>query len=308
MPKLIANTAKMSESEWLELRKSGIGGSDAASIAGINKWASPVVMYMEKLGLYERKAAGEAASWGNILEPVVREHFKKAVNEERAEQGLSPLKVVHRMAIFAHDEHDFIRTNLDGLCYCEELGKGIVEIKTASEYLKEEWEGEDVPNSYFIQVQHNMLVMNVNYAYLAVLIGGNKYKHYFIERDQELIDYLINIESNFWNNHILTKIPPEMDGSDSTKEMLNTLYSESVEPEIPITLPSESNRWLEVIEECKTMIKNTKEKQTKYENMIKDEMKESETAFVGPHKVTWKANKNGTRLFKYKLAKAEVTN
>lgn len=35
--------------EWLDFRKDKIGGSDAATIAGLNLWKSPLMLYEEKV-------------------------------------------------------------------------------------------------------------------------------------------------------------------------------------------------------------------------------------------------------------------
>lgn len=308
MAKLISNTANMPVDEWLELRKQGIGGSDASAVAGVNKYANPVTLYMEKLSYYNRNAKDnvrEAAEWGNRLEPVVRETFKEKINAEREEQGLPPLRIINRKAIFAHDEHDFIRTNLDGLIHGHELGMGIFEAKTAHYMLREDWEGEDVPNAYFIQVQHNMLVMGAAYAYLAVLIGGNTYKHYFIERDEEVCDYLIQIESNFWNNHILKRIPPANNGHAAEKEMIKDMNptSESREGYI-VNLPHINIEYVERVGALKDLIQELEQERDKYENDIKMHMGTTELAFAGPHKVSWKTSINGSRPFKITLESA----
>lgn len=300
MPKVVVNTKGMEYEEWLKLRDKGIGGSDAAAIAGVNPYKSPIVVYMEKLGLYKQPPAGEAAYWGNTLEPIVRKEFVKRINKERDEQGKPHIRVTQRHALFAHDKYDFMRANIDGLIHCPIMGKGILEIKTANAFSTDEWQGDDVPNQYYIQVQHYFEVMDIDWGYIAVLIGGQKYKHYFIERDREIGKYLIEIESNFWHNHVEKRIPPVVDGSDSTTEMFKVLYPTSID-ETVIELPYEAKEWAEKVEEYKEQQKALKELQQEFENKIKAVMKENEVAFAGPHKITWKTNKNGQRRFNIKL-------
>jgi putative phage-type endonuclease len=305
MPVLIKEVANQPYEVWKAERVEYIGGSEAAAVVGINPYVSKVVVYMEKTGQYSREVNSEAATWGNILEPVLRKEFAKRINEEREAQGLPPLRVQQRKAIFAHDEHNFIRTNLDGLVYGHELGKGILEIKTANQYLSDEWAGEDVPNHYYLQVQHNIAVMNVKYAFLAVLIGGQKYKHYFIERDDELINNLIELERQFWQENVLKRIPPEMDGHDSTAEMMKALYPTHLEGTI-LELPYEAKLWVEKLEDIKQQENALKEAKQLTQNLIKDAMKDAPEAWAGKHKITWKTSKNGQRPLKYKLAKPEA--
>lgn len=64
MAKVVVNTENLSYAEWLEYRKSGIGGSDASVVCGINKYKSPIELWMEKTNRLPYQEAGEAAYWG----------------------------------------------------------------------------------------------------------------------------------------------------------------------------------------------------------------------------------------------------
>ena len=61
MAVILASTETMSYEEWLEYRKLGLGGSDASVVCGINKYKSPVELWMVKPYLLEAPGAGEAA-------------------------------------------------------------------------------------------------------------------------------------------------------------------------------------------------------------------------------------------------------
>lgn len=160
---ILANTSEMSHEEWLAARRKGIGGSDAAAIAGLNKWKSPVAVYLEKIGQApEENVSSEAAYWGTVLEDVVAQEFSKRTG----------LKVRRRNAILQHPEHSFMLANVDRLIVGEKAG---LECKTASEYLKEEWKDDEVPAQYLIQCQHYMAVTGYDAWWIAVLIGGNKF-------------------------------------------------------------------------------------------------------------------------------------
>lgn len=308
MAVVIANTKDMERDDWLALRRKGIGGSDAAAVAGVSKYASPLTLYMEKRGTYKRPQTEflkEAAYWGNTMESVLRAEFKKRINEEREAQGLKPLWIQQRHALFAHEEHDFMRTNLDGQILGHEAGQGILEIKTSSEYLKDEWEGEDVPNQYYIQVQHNIKVMEADFAYLAVLIGGNKYKHYFIPRDDETIQYLVEIEKNFWFNHVLAGIPPVASSNDAETEMMKVLYPNSYDEPV-VELPIDYADIVERHENLKETEKDIKAQIKECRNKLTFAMQEQAEAYAGPHHVTFRANKKGVKSLRIKLNKREA--
>lgn len=68
MAVVFANTNEMSHEEWLSARRNGIGGSDASAIAGLNKWKSPIAVYLEKTGQApEESMNSEAAYWARCL-------------------------------------------------------------------------------------------------------------------------------------------------------------------------------------------------------------------------------------------------
>ena len=88
--------------QWLEWRRKGIGGSDASIVCGINKYRSPIELWLDKTGQAVFEEAGEAAYWGTILEPVVREEFTKRT-------GIEVKTVKH---ILQHEDYPFMLANL----------------------------------------------------------------------------------------------------------------------------------------------------------------------------------------------------
>jgi len=88
-----------------------------------------------------------------------------------------------------------------------------LEIKTAGEYKRSEWE-HGIPVYYEVQVQHYMTVAGVPMAYVAVLIGGNTFKLYEVDADPEVQRKLIILEGQFWQK-VTDRIRPEIDGSDA---------------------------------------------------------------------------------------------
>jgi putative phage-type endonuclease len=214
--KKLKNTKNLSELEWLKVRQQGIGGSDASAIAGLNKWKSPLNVYIDKVEPIEDVGeTSEAAEWGHELEPVIRNKFRKKHPELRVQQSFYTWQSI---------EHPFMIANVDGLIFHPEKGWGILEIKTSSEWRKGEWSEETIPEEYLIQACHYMSVLGLNYCYFAVLIGGNKYREFYVERDEVLIESLITLEKDFWYNHVLALNPPEPDGSKGSGELLDILY------------------------------------------------------------------------------------
>ena len=289
-PIVLAETANMDHLEWLRLRQKGIGGSDAAAIAGLSKWKSPVAVYLEKIGQApEENASSEAAYWGTVLEDVVAQEFSKRTG----------LKVRRRNAILQHPEHSFMLANVDRLIVGRKEG---LECKTASEHLKEEWKDNEVPAQYLIQCQHYMAVTGFDSWWIAVLIGGNKFIYKKIERDEEIIQYLIQIESDFWNNHVLKKNPPMFDGSEASSDLLKALYPTAKFDE-EIQLPPGAVELIAKYEQAKQEEAEAAERRKEAENQLKAMLGEYERAFAGDRVVTWKnivSHRVDTKLLKAK--------
>lgn len=272
----------MEHEQWLEARKAGIGGSDAAAIAGLNKWQSPIGVYYEKVSEIKKSdLPSEAAYFGNVLEEIVADEFSKRTD----------LKVRKCNAILQHPEYPWMLANVDRLIIGQKVG---LECKTASEYLRKEWEGEEIPASYLIQCQHYMAVTGYKAWWIAVLIGGNTFIYKKIERDEDIIQYLIDIEKDFWLNHVEKEMPPMFDGSEASTELLKQLYPSSIE-DSSITLGAEEDILIEARDQVDREIKVLQDQKAEYENKIKAKLGENETGVTEKYKVTWKSY--GTKRF-----------
>ena len=276
MAVVLASTENMSYEDWLEHRKLGIGGSDASVVCGINKYKSPVELWMDKTGQLPPQEAGEAAYWGTQLESIVRDEFTKRTG----------IEVTKPTVILQSEEHPFMLANLDGTCEVLDVGTCIFEAKTASAYKAGEWE-DTIPDEYQLQIQHYMAVTGYAGAYIAVLIGGNTFRWKFVERDEELISMLIELESAFWN-HVQDCTPPPLDGSDAAAKFLSERFPTS-KPTSHITLPDTAADLLAQYDEACEQLEIVTEKKQKAENLLKEMMGENEIGTAGDRIVTWKS-------------------
>ena len=272
---VIANTAAMPYEEWLERRKEGIGGSDAAVVCGVSRYKSPVELWMEKTDQLPAQEAGEAAYWGHQLEELVRTEFTKRTG----------IQVEHRMELLRSDQHPFMQANLDGICQHPDLGPCIFEAKTVSAFKAGEWE-DGIPDEYYLQVQHYMAVTGYRGAYVAALIGGNTFRWKFIERDDELIAAMIQLEERFWQ-HVQNKTPPVLDGSDSVAQFLAEQFPNST-PNSRIELPNRAEQLIQQYDTACQQIKDLTEQKQQAENQLKQMLGEHEAGTAGGHIVTWK--------------------
>ena len=276
MAVVLASTENMSYEDWLEHRKLGIGGSDASVVCGINKYKSPVELWMDKTGQLPPQEAGEAAYWGTQLESIVRDEFTKRTG----------IEVTKPTVILQSEEHPFMLANLDGTCEVPDVGTCIFEAKTASAYKAGEWE-DTIPDEYQLQIQHYMAVTGYAGAYIAVLIGGNSFRWKFVERDEELISMLIELESAFWN-HVQDCTPPPLDGSDAAAKFLSERFPTS-KPTSHITLPDTAADLLAQYDEACAELEAVTERKQKAENLLKEMLGDNEVGTTAGRVITWKS-------------------
>lgn len=273
---VLTSTISMSREEWLQTRKMGIGGSDAAAIAGLNPWRSPLAVYLDKVGeLPDTDNENEAMYWGSVLEDVVAKEFSQRTG----------FRVQRRNAMLQHPEHSFMLANVDRFIFNDRKQKGILEVKTAGAF-NSSWDDEKLPDYVALQVHHYLAVTGLSYAYVAVLIGGQQCRHHLIERDQEVIDYLIKIESDFWKL-VENRTPPEADGSESSTEALSLLYKNSM-PGSEVDLPPTAYDLIKTFEDAKQMENEYKIIKDEASNKIKAILGENEVGHLGDKLVTWK--------------------
>ena len=276
MAKILTSTENMPYEEWLEYRRKGIGGSDASIVCGINKYKSPVELWLEKTGQLPYSEAGEAAYWGTQLEALVRSEFTKRTG----------IKVDIVKQILQHEDFPFMFANLDGVCQHPDYGSCIFEAKTASAYKAAEWE-DKIPDEYMLQIQHYMAVTGYAGTYIAVLIGGNTFRWKFIERDEEIISMLIELERDFWE-HVQNNLPPPLDGSEASAKFLAERFPDSI-PKSKIKLPEAAENLIaEYNSACQKLEEIIGQKQ-KAENLLKEMLGENEVGTSGNSVITWKS-------------------
>lgn len=278
--KVIADTKDMPKTEWLKHRQAGIGGSDASCIAGLNPWKSAIQLYMDKKEENPKEQKSLRMELGNRLEGLVAELFTEATG----------LKVRNVNGILKNDKYPFAIANIDRAIVGE---KAFLECKTTNSYALKEWE-EGIPAHYEIQCLHYMAITGATHCYIAALIGNSDFIWHKIERDQETIDYLMQIEKDFWENNIEKDVVPMPDGSDAYSEYLKKKYDKSNGQTIELHLLENGVDKLNRYDEIVTDIKALESEKKLIEQEIQFHMEEFEVAKIGDRKVTWKSSSRNT--------------
>lgn len=218
--KRLAETKRMSREQWLQIRKQGIGSSDAATACGLNPHMSMLELWMIKTGRLQQNIEDESAGyaplyWGKRLEPLVAEYYSMHTNH----------KVRRVNAVLQHTDEDkaFMLANLDyAIVGSDEVQ--ILECKSVGEYGAKLWR-DGVPLYVLCQVQHQLAVTGKQAAHVCILICGHETRIYKVTRSESVIEHIVRAEHHFWKC-VEMDIPPAVDASESAGKALQALYPE----------------------------------------------------------------------------------
>jgi putative phage-type endonuclease len=302
------------EEEWLELRKGGIGGSDAGTVCGINKYKSPYALWAEKSGIVESSFEGnEATKWGHRLERIVAQAYAEDYNKA----------VIEWPVILVSDEHEFMFANLDFLIvepsdefpagqvqtwrfdYAPDNVLGILEVKTAgiaSPGNPGAWANSQVPQSYMLQGYHYGVVTGLTSVTFAALVGGQGLQVREMGWEDQIAENLVILESQFWDQ-IQSGIAPEVDGSEATESALSARYPRHEEGK-GIEGGQELQTLWDEFESAKEEAKKAEETQKTLRAKILQLVGDAEFATVnGETILTYKASKDSETLDTDRLKK-----
>lgn len=184
----------------LSNRQHFLGGSDAASVLGISPWKSPLDLYMQKTAEFvEPTNPGREAvlNRGKRMEPYVLDMLQ-------AEAGVV---VEHRNRQHLDAEFPFLACEVDA----EAVDGRNIEVKTVSPFKAAEWgevQTDAIPVHYTAQAMHGLMITGRDECVFAVLIGGDDFRVYRVQRDDETIAALREREVAFWTQHVLPRVPP----------------------------------------------------------------------------------------------------
>ena len=239
----------MKREQWLEERRTGIGGSDVAGILGVSKWSSPMDVYLSKIGQADELAESPAMRWGTLLEAAIRDEFARVMGVE-----------VQQCGMIRSELHPFMIANVDGLVGDSE----ILECKTARS--ADGW-GEagtnEIPVYYITQVMHYLAVTGRELAHVAVLIAGSDFRTYVVERDEAFIEDLIEAERAFWFDHVIPRIPPDPVNAEDAKKIWPQDCGMSLEVDEPVKVK------VSLLKEAKLDLKAAEERVAFFEDEIR---------------------------------------
>ncbi|MGD7195326.1 lambda-exonuclease family protein [Ralstonia pseudosolanacearum] len=283
----LVQTKDLPREDWLQIRRTGIGGSDAAAAVGLNPFKSQLELWLEKTGRDSELPrpdphdTREHVYWGVLLEGIVAAAYTQ-------QTGRRVRKV---NAVLRHPEVPFMLANLDR----EVIGAPdvhILECKTAGAHGARHWQ-DGVPEYVQLQVQHQLAVTGKQAADVAVLLCGQQLAVHRIERDNELIARLIQLEAEFWH-YVESDTPPPGDGSESADRALRCLYPRDSGGTVDFSDDRQLSATFADLVAVREQIETLEVAAAKLKQTIQYAMGDASRALFDTGEVTFKRSKDGT--------------
>lgn len=279
-----------SRERWLAERRRGIGGTDAAAILGLSKYATAYDVWLEKRGEAPAQTGSTGPQWwGRELEALIAKRYI----QETGRLLIDPEQV------FRHPQHPELIGTPDRFVASQSRG---LEIKTASAFIADEWGTpgtDEVPPAYAAQVIHYMAVTGREAWDIAVLVGGSDFRIYTVTRNRALEVAVINRLLEWWHTHIVDGVRPDITGADSTAEILARRFPRESAPVLDADAGME--RWLLHLEKARDDLAVAEDRKAEAENNLKALIGEAAGVKGVRSSVSWRATR-GSRRMDYRLA------
>ena len=270
--KRLVSTLNLPKEDWLRYRKSGITGTDAGAILGLNPYRSAFQVYHDKISDTIENMDNEAMRQGRDLEDYVAQRFSE-------ETGF---KVRRANAIYQSEEHSLLLADFDRLIVGQKAG---LECKTVSPFSADKWADGKIPAHYLAQVDHYLAVSGFDCWYVAALIFGRELVIHKIVTDKQVLSDLIDKEERFWTNHVVPQIPPAPNGCDCDTQQINQLYE--VDNRDKTADLSALHGLLDKRQELSDQIEQMEQEKTAIEQQVKLQMQDAAYGTAPGYKVSW---------------------
>lgn len=282
----LVDTKRLDRQQWLDVRRNGIGSSDAAAAVGLCPYKSPLELWMEKTGRTPpeevRPGQDDPRYWGTLLEPMVATAYQERTGH----------KVRKLNAVLQHPTFPYMLANID-----REIvgvpGVQVLECKTAGEFGARLWK-DGVPEYVQLQVQHQLAVTGKAAADVAVLLCGQELQIHRIERDEDVIARLIVLETRFWE-YVEKDIEPPADGSDSAARALRQLYRGN-DTGVDFTGDGRLGDAFDALVTLKDELETKEQEAERLKQVIQQAMGDASRARFAHGEVTYKRAKDSTLL------------
>jgi putative phage-type endonuclease len=204
--------------EWHTFRKSGIGGSEVGSVLGLNPHETAVRVFHEKIGSVEPRTEDTSFMfWGREHEDKIAETWQYwdgtangYIENKKAGKIIRRCRNVNGLII--NPDYPWLFASVDRLINKEGgvnmltgeplKEESVLECKTLSHWAATAWE-DGMPIYFLTQIQAYMLILEVDYAEIAILKDGNRFAVEYINRDDNVCEQIVRITKDWWENRVV---------------------------------------------------------------------------------------------------------
>lgn len=262
--------------EWLQLRKGGIGGSDALAVANLDQYRSPLRVWLEKTSdELDEQTDNPLLHWGRMMEAPLADWFAETTGIE-----------IFKCGMLGHPSIDWMLFTPDRLT----ADDSILEIKTVGPYaVAAAWENGKTPDRAVVQVQHGMYVTGKQRSYVVGGVWGAEPQLRIIERDEAIIAELIKLETEFWE-YVQNQTPPPLGQHPDEAALMRLLYPLG-DPDLAVELTPVAFSALRAYQSAGERIKSLEDHRAAMQAIVTAELGEAtEGTYGGKPVVTWKNN------------------
>lgn len=265
--------------EQLAFRRTGIGASESPCLVGVSPFGNAISVWAEKVGIEIREET-DAMELGLILEEGITRLYAKKTGYDVAHFGT-----------IRHPRFPWMLATPDLAVFGQ---RRVAQIKLVGAWMAHHWDG-GVPDYVEVQVQHEMEVADADVCDVLALVGGTDFRILTVERDREMGRDLVEVCRVFVERHIIGGEMPDPDGSAIADAAIKARFQRTRPVLLPATEEAErlGRAWLA----ADRRIRDAEKAQALAEQKLKVLIGENEGIEGEGFRVTWKANKKGTRVF-----------
>lgn len=268
---------------WLEARRSGLGASEIAAVLGLSTFRAPIDVFLEKRGRADDQPDTMYTLWGRLHEATIAKQYA-------VEFGVT----LSEAETYALVDAPWARATPDRFVLAPNGDTWLLECKTTDKRNAHLW-GEsgtdELPMAYLTQAMWQMLVTGFRRCDIAVLIGGNDFRHYMIHFDEDLAQTMFDRARDFWFNHVLANVEPPITGPNADALLAKRYWSHS--DEIATAEGDEG----ELVLRCVTAYLAAKDAESvadSYKTSVKELIGERKGIRADAGTITWSKSKDGT--------------
>lgn len=244
---------------WLEARRAGIGGSDAAALFGVHPYSSLTKLWAEKTGRLPPDADNTLLRWGRRMEPAILDEYSFVTGLKMATGAeVVPNRVAEIMpgvSMLRHPDLSTMIGNTDAIALDPETGHGVVDAKVCNPYKFRGWLTQGRPDlNYLVQLTHYMEITGLRWAAIAAFVGSESDLYvYELEYDATQADRLKELIDTFWRRYVVRDQQPPADDRPATRDAIKGVFPRDNGRVVRLTGPAEE--WAAEFDELTSEIK-----------------------------------------------------